>query len=531
MKSFWKVLPLLSVLVLAGCSSGTDSSSVAAGDSSSGGDAVSSTDSSTTTSTTTSDGEYTPVITEPVEIEIWTTIGTSNQTAFNTMLERVQELEPNITITNTFQNSMGYSDLHDAILQGFSANNYPDLAYCYPDHVADYINAGKAVNLEPYITDETIGFTDEDEADYIEAFLDEGSEYVVDGVYSLPFSKSTEGLYYNRGVLNGLNLNAACDALGIDRINDGFPLNDAYFADLTWEEFFERLCPALMWYNENDTELLDFSQSDTAILGYDSDDNLFITLAQQYGLGYTGINEAGTGEILFNNQGMKDLMTKFNEWANSGYIVSQGTTGSYTSNLFTANQCLFSVSSTAGVTYLWSTNTPDVAVAPIPHAEVGDTTIGTQEITGANITEDNYNQQISQGPSFCVLDKGDENRAKAAYVVWKLLTDETNCIEWSINTGYMGIRNSFYESAQYEAASNTEEQTTGTQDMLLARNWEYLPTVDDYVYTSPVFKGSADVRDTVEGLMTWTLATDTATFLANLDSQFDYYENIAKNAL
>lgn len=526
MKRIWKMLPLLSVLVLAGCS---QDSSVTSSNPSSTPDS-SSVDSSTDDSSTSSTGtdDYTPVITEPTEVTIWTTIGQGNQNAFNTMISRVQALEPNITINNVYQNSMGYSELHDAILQGFSANNYPDLAYCYPDHVADYINAGRAVNLESYINDETIGFTDEENEDYIEAFLEEGRTFTIDGVYCLPFAKSTEGLYYNRGLLSGVDLNEACEALGFEEeINDGYPLSDRYFADLTWDEFFNRLCPALMWYNENVDQLVDLdSNKNAAILGYDSDSNLFITLAQQYNLGYTGISAAGTGEILFNNQGMKDLMTKFNEWGQSRYIVSQGTTGDYTSTLFSQGQCLFSVSSTAGVTYLWSENTMDVAVAPIPHAEED-----VSEITGATYSEDTYNNQISQGPSFCVLDHGDENRSKAAYVVWKLLTNEANCTEWSINTGYMGIRNSFYETEQYQYASSVDDQEDGTQDKLLARNWAYLPQVDDRVFTSPVFKGSADVRDVVDGLMTWVLSTDTSTFEEELDLTFTDYENQAKLAL
>ena len=128
MKNLLKVLPLLSVLVLTGCDNTSNNNHTAQP----------------------GDENYVAVIDTPVEIEIWTTIGSGNQTAFDTMLDRVRRLEPNITIKNTYQNSMGYDELHDAIVNGFPANNYPDLAYCYPDHVADYINAGKAVNLDTY---------------------------------------------------------------------------------------------------------------------------------------------------------------------------------------------------------------------------------------------------------------------------------------------------------------------------------------------------------------------------------------------
>lgn len=494
MKNLLKVLPLLSVLVLAGC------------------------DTSSSNNHTANPGEdYVSVIDTPVTIDIWTTIGSGNQTAFDTMIDRVKQLEPNITINNTYQNSMGYDGLHTAIVNGFPADNYPDLAYCYPDHVADYINAGKAVDLDKFINDPIVRLSEEDKADYFAKFMAEGQEYSIPGTYSVPFAKSTEALYYS-GALLGIDLSSIDST-----INEGKPLNEAYFNNLSWSELFDKLCPALIEYNEqlaNDgkdetTPLIDLDSNDDAgIVGYDSDDNLFITLAQQYGYEYTGIDETGKGKILFNNDEMKELLMKFHNWANKRYIVSHGTTGSYTSKLFTANQCLFSVSSTAGVTYLWNQNNPRVEVAPIPHAETESET---------------YNAQISQGPSFCVLDHGSAERRKAAWVVYKLLTDTVNNTEWSISTGYMGIRQSFYETDQYKAASRLPSSDE-TEGALLAKNWQYLPTVSDRVYTSPVFKGSATVRDVAGGLMTTALTRGELTE-EKLEEAFVKAENEAKNAL
>ena len=340
MKKAIAALPLLTLLVLAGCSN--ESSQTPSSQAPSSQTPSSQTPSSQKPSTS-APTEYEPVITEDTTVTIWTTIGQANRAPFDAALERLAELEPKLHVNNVYQ-SAGYDELRNMVVQGFAANNYPDLVYCYPDHVADYIDAGKAVNLDPYINNPTYGLTEEDKADYIEAFMAEGQEYSVEGTYSLPYSKSTEAMYYNRALLNNLDLS------GIDpSINKGNPLNDAYFRNLTWDELFNKLCPALITYNDGlpaDQKLLDFDANENVgIFGYDSDDNLFITLAQQYGYGYTGIDASGRGEILFNNDGMKELLTDFNSWARKRYIVSQGTTGSYTSNLFTAQQCLFSVSS------------------------------------------------------------------------------------------------------------------------------------------------------------------------------------------
>ena len=511
MKKAIAALPLLTLLVLAGCSN--ESSQTPSSQAPSSQTPSSQTPSSQKPSTS-APTEYEPVITEDTTVTIWTTIGQANRAPFDAALERLAELEPKLHVNNVYQ-SAGYDELRNMVVQGFAANNYPDLVYCYPDHVADYIDAGKAVNLDPYINNPTYGLTEEDKADYIEAFMAEGQEYSVEGTYSLPYSKSTEAMYYNRALLNNLDLS------GIDpSINKGNPLNDAYFRNLTWDELFNKLCPALITLNDSlpaDQKLLDFDANENVgIFGYDSDDNLFITLAQQYGYGYTGIDASGRGEILFNNDGMKELLTDFNSWARKRYIVSQGTTGSYTSNLFTAQQCLFSVSSTAGVGYLYNeSTTPDVGVAPIPQAG-----------------GDHAKAQISQGPSFAVLDHGNDNQKLGAWIAYKFLTTPETCIDWSISTGYMGIRDSFYESEQYATASDTAEAGEGTEEMLDARNWEYYLTVTDNVFTSPVFKGSATVRDVVGGLMTQALnkANDFSD-KATLDRFFNDAENQAKNAL
>lgn len=503
MKKALAALPLLALLVLAGCSNGNQSGTSSSSSETSQSQQNSGSESSKPSSS--SSEEYTPVLTEPTTVTIWTTIGQKNRAPFEAAIASIEEKEPNLTVNNVYQ-SAGYDELHDMVVQGFPANNFPDLVYCYPDHVADYINAGRAVNLEPYINNPTYGLSAEEQEDLIDAFMEEGQEYTVEGTYSVPFAKSTEALYYNRGALVGLNLSS------IDpTINDGLPLNDAYLQSLTWDELFDKLCPAIVKYNET-TKIIDLDAANAAIVGYDSDDNLFITLAKQYGYGYTSITESGKGSVDFNNEGMKSLLTRFHNWATKGYIASQGTTGSYTSDLFKAGSCLFSVSSTAGVGYLWSADmSSDVGVGRVPQAPNGTLA------------------QISQGPSFAVLDHNNENQKIGAWLVYKELISKTYSTEWAINTGYMGIRDSFYESSQYLAVSDIDATEPETNERLNAENWLYYPKVTDIVFTSPVFKGSAEVRDQAGGLMTWALNKNSN--LDDIDEQFEYYYNNALNAL
>ena len=62
-------------------------------------------------------------------------------------------------------------------------------------------------------------------------------------------------------------------------------------------------------------------------VGYDSDANLFITLSQQYGYGYTSVDEYGEAHLDYNNANMKNLMKTFADASKNGYLRSPGVIG------------------------------------------------------------------------------------------------------------------------------------------------------------------------------------------------------------
>jgi multiple sugar transport system substrate-binding protein len=400
--------------------------------------------------------------------------------------------------------SGSYDKLKDQVISDFSTGTYPDLVQAYPDHVAEYIAKGKAVKLDDYINDATIGLSTEDKNDYVPAFWEEGTKYVSSGTYSLPNSKSTELMFWNKDVLNGLKLNVA--NCGID-VNGGKGLSQAYFDELTWEEFFNVLCPALTNYNNglaDDKKILKTSEKFHSIMGYDSDSNLFITLAEQYGYDYTSIKD-GKGSCDFVNDGMKSLMKTFHKGAKDGYIVSQGTTGAYCNTIFTKQNLLFSIGSTGGVKYQFdSTNPMDVGVARIPHA---GSTNGKKAV-------------ISQGPSVAVLDHNDAKRSKGAYLFWKWMTNETNSVNWALNSGYMGIRKSCYTNQDYIDSNDETNFDLKTVDRLIARSNTYTQNILDEFYASPVFVGSSSCRTAAGNIMTWALNSSSDYTDADYDTEF-----------
>ena len=432
------------------------------------------------------------------EIVIWTTYNDTYQAVLNNAIEEFKTIRPDISVKNIKQQG-SYDDLKKMVCDGFAVDNYPDMVAAYPDAVSDFITNAKALNIQPYMEDPEVGWTAKDIADIPEAYIELGQQYAIPGTYSLPASKSTEAMYYNQDVLIGLNLSS------IDpTINDGKPLNDEYFQNITWEELFDKLVPALDAYDEAqpaEKKIIDRNTfSDWAWVGYDSDDNLFITLAEQYGYGYTSINKAtGTGVIEFDNDGMKGLMKQFAGYVSNHYFTTKGVINKNVNYRSTADAMLFSIGSTGGVKYQFAdTSAHNVGVAPIPHPEGKELKI------------------ISQGPDFAFLNHKNEVRAKATWEFFKLFTGTKYNTAWALATGYSPIRYSVMETEDYYAYADVSTKDEHTLDRLYALNAQYAGNVGDYLFTSPVFKGSAEARTQVG-----TIFAACVNAGADIDNQID----------
>lgn len=421
-----------------------------------------------------------PFITEPTEIEIWATFNDTYGAVIKAFIERFKELEPNVTV-NYQKKSGSYDDLREAILTGFPANNYPDVAICYPDHVAEYIEYNKVVKMDKYIDNADYGWTDEDKDDILPLYMEEVTSYSVPGTWSLPFAKSSEAMFYNATVLINLNLSDVDPT-----INGGNPLTEEYLNNLTWEELFNKLCPALVAKNEKlpaDQKFLLNDQEYHGVIGYDSDDNLFITLAEQYGYPYTSLDQVtGIASVDFNNDGMKGLMQTFNQAYNNGYIVTKAScNNSYVNNLFTKKNLLFSIGSTGGTMYQYADDLFTVGVAPIPHAEEGESAV------------------INQGPGLVTFKHNDTNRELASWLFYKFITETENTTYWSMQTSYLPIRYSAFESEMYAEYSDITDKEG--EELLTAKVAQLSVELTPDLYYSPAFKGSSTCRTQVGSVM------------------------------
>lgn len=439
-------------------------------------------------------------------IKIWTTFNDDYGAIITKVKKSFEKKYPEYKVSYKKING-GYNDLAADIEKGASAGDIPDMAALYPDSMAKFLDLQIGMNIEKYMKDEEIGWTDEDFDDIPEGYITEGQSYVLPGTYSLPICKSTEAMFYDKDALvnnGGLDLSSYDDT-----INDGDPLTETYMNNLTWDELFDHLLPAIEQYikdNPSDTRFSPYAakyETNGALFGYDSDDNMFITLAEQYGYGYTSVNSTtGKGSIDFvvkNDKGefagitddYYNLISKLYAAAKARYLTTSAYLGERVNYVFTTGGMLMSIGSTGGTKYQFSTTHPlDVGVARIPQADPDNGKI------------------INQGPSVVFLRnpkiKKDAEKvdikARGMWLFYKEWTSKDYATEWTVTTNYAPIRKSTGEDPVYLAKCDENAQTLKTAGMLNARTFKYVAEVSDNLFGSPVFTNSGKARTAVSGI-------------------------------
>ena len=415
----------------------------------------------------------------PVTITFYHTMGSNLTAVLDAYIPEFNKLFPNITVNYTSVG--GYDDVRDQIAQELTVGNQPNIAYCYSDHVALYNLAKAVTTLDDLIasketvthadgTTETLGLTDEQIADFIEGYYNEGKQFGDGLMYSMPMSKSTEVLYYNKTFF--------------DQNNIAVPT--------TWEEM-EQVCAQIKAIDPNSIPL-----------GYDSEANWFITMTEQYGSPYT----SATGEhFLFDNDQNKAFIKMFNDWYNKGYLTTQTLYGAYTSGLFVSTDTVksyMSIGSSAGATHQRPAKGADGAYP----FEVGVATIPQVDASNPKV--------ISQGPSLCIFQKSDPQEVIASWLFVKFLTTSVEFqAEFGMASGYVPVLKSVSENPVYaEFVANADGG-----DFVSALAAKVCLDQEDAYYTSPAFNGSSEARSQVGSLLAKCLVL-TSDVDAQIDSAF-----------
>ncbi len=416
-----------------------------------------------------------------VTIKFYHTMGSNLSDVLDIYIAEFNKLYPNIHVVS--EQVGDYDDVRDQIKTEITVGDQPNITYCYPDHVALYNLAGAVATLDDLIdseievsradgTTEILGLTEEQKNDFIKGYYEEGRSFGDGLMYTMPFSKSTEVLYYNKTFF---------EANGIE-------------VPKTWDEL-EQVCKKIKEIDPNSIPL-----------GYDSEGNWFITMCEQNNFGYTSAEEGN--HYLFNNDDTKAFVKKFREWYQNAWLTTQTLYGSYTSGLFVAEdgqRSYMSIGSSAGATHQRPSKDKDgnypfeVGIASIPQVSVDNGKV------------------ISQGPSVCIFKKDNPQEVVASWLFVKYLTTSIEFqAEFSMASGYVPVLKSVSENPTYAAFL---EQADGG-DYISALSAKVCLEQEKYYFTSPAFNGSSTARDQVGSLMCKIFALSDANLDAEIDKAF-----------
>ena len=405
-----------------------------------------------------------------VTITFYHTMGSNLTDVLDPYIAEFNKLYPNIHVVHS--KIGGYDDVRDQISTEITTGAQPNIAYCYPDHVALYNLAGSVITLDNLINSkievtradgskETLGLTKDQIADFIEGYYNEGKQFGDGLMYTMPLSKSTEVLYYNATFFAKHNLTPPT----------------------TWNEM-EELCKKI---KEIDPKSIP--------LGYDSEANWFITMCEQYGSPYTS---ASGDHFLFDNETNREFVKKFREWYQKGYLTTQKIYGAYTSGLFTSTnevKSYMSIGSSAGATHQRPTANADGSYP----FDVGIATIPQVSETNKKV--------ISQGPSLCIFKKANQNPQEvvASWLFVKYLTTTVEFqADFSMTSGYVPVIKSVSDNTEYKKFIDGANGGTN----IAALSAKVCLEQEEAYYTSPAFDGSSKARDQVGALLAKCLSAN-----------------------
>lgn len=437
---------------------------------------------------------------DELTVVFYHTMGSNLREVLDRHIAEFNKIYPNITIEHKQEGS--YDDVRNKVNQELMVGKGPTMAYCYADHVALYNMGYNVIDLNTYINSEEVipagsefgnkeevhvGMTKAQVDDFIDGYLAEGTQFAdTTQQLTLPFSKSTEVLYYNKTFF--------------DKHKDVIEVPTHWWCPETGHEN----CKSSMEYVCAEIKKID---PNSIPLGYDSEANWFITMCEQLGTDYTSavpkqipLVEGKATHYTFYNEENIEFLERLNTWSQNKWVTTQQIYGSYTSNLFkevgSGTKSYMSIGSSAGATH----QRPDKKAGKYPF---------DVNITSIPQVDANNPKVISQGPSICILDTGSDTKLMATWLFVKYLTTSVAFqTEFSEASGYMPVLESCNDRSLIDTDPAIKAYIEDFLDIadggdnIAALSAKVAMEQKDYYYASPAFVGSSIAREQVEILLT-----------------------------
>jgi ABC-type glycerol-3-phosphate transport system substrate-binding protein len=415
------------------------------------------------------------------EIQFWHCIGHDKMRNLQRIIQKFNDDNKDSGYyVKAYQIAGSYDALNDAVKTKLNAGFVPSLTMGYPDSFAEYIGFNGAEKSNILNLDATIAADASFSASsFVEQFYKEGQSYQYSGTYSLPLYKSTEVMYYNKDLFQA----SAYYKAHKDETNArGAKLGDPS----TWD--WDTLVDVAKAIQEEKTGTPDFHA-----LGYDSDANLFISQMAQRNIPYTTSEAKGGAHFTFfdtekdaPNADLVDFATSVFDLTKSGALVTQGSYGSYASDLFLKKDVMFTIGSTGGSTYNEPNGAFQCGLAPVPCYQ-------------------GNKKYIMQGPSLCFFDtKSAARQAKTWEFYSKYVSDDTLNAQLALENSYDPVKTASFDTTSYQDWCANGLDSSGNDDttaQLQYRIPNLTKTLRTNYITSPVFIGSSTARTEIGSII------------------------------
>lgn len=393
--------------------------------------------------------------------------------AYRKAAEDFHNLYPNITVEIKLYTD--YARIYNDVITNISTNTTPNVCITYPDHIATYLTGQNVVApLSDLMNDEKYGlggsevkFDSVKKEEIVPEFLDEciiSNEY-----YALPYMRSTEALYINKDFVEAL----------------GYQIPDV----VTWDFIYEVSKKAVIKDSEDNYVLN--GQKTLIPFIYKSTDNMMIQMLEQMDADYSDEN----GNVLiFNDETrsvLKDLADLTRVGAFSTFKIS-----SYPANFLNAGQCIFAIDSTAGSTWMGS----KAPLLDIPEEKLVEFETVVRMVPQ---TDPSNPKMISQGPSICIFNKEDSGEVLASWLFAQYLLTNDVQMAYAQTEGYVPVTLKAQNTNEYQEYLNSsgkedideKNKETGKYYPIKIEATKLLLEHPDYTFTTPVFNGSASLRE------------------------------------
>ncbi|ERI93723.1 ABC transporter, solute-binding protein [Clostridiales bacterium oral taxon 876 str. F0540] len=333
-------------------------------------------------------------IEKDVQIEFWHAMSGVNEQAIQKITKDFEEKNPKIKVKLVAQGD--YRSLFDKLMGAAKSNTLPTITQIYNNRLTWYINKNLVEDLNPYMNNKEVGMTKDEINDIPKIYRDDNT--FGDKTYAVPFNKSMMVLYYNEDMLKERGVEVpktwdefkeASKKLTVDSNNDGKP-------EVYGVAFENNISTDIgIWVRQAGGEVIDEK----------SDKINFNT------------PETKTAIDLINGMIQNKTATLAGEDKNANNTLIKGK----------AAMC---VASTSAIPYIKSGMKAKWFAAPLP--------------------TNKEQAQLYYGTNVAMFNTGTAEQKLAAWMYLKFLTNTQNTAYFSMQTGYMPVRDSAIKSEEYQ---------------------------------------------------------------------------------